>query len=494
MTSEKYILALDQGTTSSRTIIFSQKGRVIGKSQKEFTQLFPKKGWVEHDANEIYDTQIHVLKSVLKSHEIGVQQIAGIGITNQRETTVVWDKNTGIPVYNAIVWQDKRTADYCASLKKQGYEDMIRKKTGLPIDSYFSATKIRWILNNVPPARALAEKGALLFGTIDTWLIWKLTGGKVHATDPSNASRTLLYNINDLEWDKELLNLFDIPIQMMPEVKASDATFGKTDAQIVGASISINAVLGDQQAALFGQQCWEEGKAKNTYGTGCFLLLNTGTKPTFSTKGLITTIAWQSGQKTIYALEGSVFIGGAAIQWLRDGLQIIKDASETQELAQGEGGGSNGIYFVPTFAGMGAPYWNMDARGAIMGITRDTTKAHIVSATLEGIAYQSMDVLKAMEADCNLSLKSLKVDGGATANAYLMQFQADILNTPVEVAYIMESTALGVAIMASISLGLTTRAELSLSTNKGEKYLPKMTQERIDKCYDGWKEAIKRIS
>lgn len=493
MNTKKYILALDQGTTSSRAIIFSKNGEIIDKDQQEYTQYFPQKGWVEHDANEIFETQLQVAKNVLNNQKITAEQIAGIGITNQRETTVIWDKTTGEPIYHAIVWQDKRTADYCLQLKDEGHGEMIHSKTGLPIDAYFSATKIRWILTHVPNALERAKKGSLLFGTIDTWLIWKLTGGKIHTTDPSNASRTLLYNINTLQWDDELLELFGIPAEILPKVKASDSYFGDTAIELFGTKVPIRAVLGDQQAALFGQQCWNKGNAKNTYGTGCFLLLNTGHKPTFSKKGLITTIAWQRGDETIYALEGSVFIGGAAIQWLRDGLKLINDAAETDQLAQSVDG-SNGVYFVPAFAGLGAPYWNMEVKGSILGITRDTTKAHIVSATLEGIAYQSMDVLKAMEADGNVALKKLKVDGGATANQYLMQFQADILNTIVEVAFISESTALGVAILASLSLGLTTESTLIELSNKGKKYLPNMSESQIEVHYQGWKDAIRRIS
>lgn len=489
---EKYILSIDQGTTSSRAIIFSPSGKIISKKQEEYTQFYPQKGWVEHDANEIFDTQLKVMRSVLKETGISPEQIAGIGITNQRETTVVWDKTTGEPIHKAIVWQDKRTAEFCKRLINEDYESLIRQKTGLPIDSYFSATKIWWILDNVPNALERAKNGELLFGTIDTWLIWKLTDGQVHATDPSNASRTLLFNINTSEWDNTLLDIFGIPGDMLPEVKDSNDHFGYIGKELLGANIPIEAVLGDQQAALFGQQCWQKGTAKNTYGTGCFLLMNTGSNPVLSENGLITTIAWRIDGQMTYALEGSVFIGGAAIQWLRDGLQVINDASETEALAKSVED-SNGVYVVPAFTGLGAPYWDMEAKGAILGLTRDTTKAHIVRATLEGIAFQSKDLLDAMEQDAQVNLRRLKVDGGATANAYLMQFQANILSAEVEVAAVSESTALGVALLASISLGLITDKELIARLSKGTKYTHKMPPEEVKKRCEGWKEAVRRV-
>ncbi|MBP6664353.1 MAG: glycerol kinase GlpK, partial [Chitinophagales bacterium] len=448
----RYILALDQGTTSSRAILFNEKAQIVGIAQREFTQIYPQAGWVEHNPNEIWDTQLATAQQVLTQCGVTATQIAAIGITNQRETTVVWDKKTGKAIYNAIVWQDRRTADTCTDLKNKGFEPYIRENTGLVIDAYFSGTKIKWILDNVPDAREKAEKGQLLFGTIDTWLIWKLTNGKTHATDYSNASRTMLYNIANLAWDKQLLAELNIPAKMLPKVLNSSDNYGTTTPELFGGTaIPITGVAGDQQAALFGQACFTQGMAKNTYGTGCFMLMNTGTERIRSKNGLLTTIAWGLNGTVEYALEGSVFIAGAAIQWLRDGLRLIDSAADSEFYAN-KVPNSDGVYVVPAFAGLGAPYWDMYARGAIFGLTRRTTKAHLVRATLESLAYQTRDVLKAMEADSGLKLRTLRVDGGACANNLLMQFQADILDTPVERPALVETTAMGAAYLAGIAV------------------------------------------
>ena len=449
---QQFILSFDQGTTSSRAIVFDKKGSIIASAQKEFTQIFPQPGWVEHDANEIWSTQIGVAAEAISKAGLSVKEIAAIGITNQRETTVVWDKVTGVPVHNAIVWQDRRTADFCDLLKAAGKAPLIQQKTGLIIDAYFSATKVKWILDNVVGARARADKGELLFGTIDSWLVWKLTNGQVHTTDVSNASRTMLFNIHALDWDFELLELFTIPVSMLPSVKSSSEIYGYTQTVLTAQNIPIAGIAGDQQAALFGQQCTHPGMVKNTYGTGCFMLMNTGTKPVSSTNNLLTTVAWQINGETHYALEGSVFIAGAVVQWLRDGLKIIRSAAEVETLAI-QVSSTDGVYIVPAFAGLGAPYWNQHARGTIVGITRGTTDCHIARAALESIAYQTMDLLKAMEADSGIAIKELRVDGGATANNLLMQFQSDLLQTSVIRPTTTETTALGAAYLAGLAVG-----------------------------------------
>ena len=485
----KYIIALDQGTTSSRAVLLDAKGAIMAITQQEFAQLFPKSGWVEHDPKEILKTQLGRLSKLIAENSIQPGSIAAIGITNQRETTVVWDKKTGEPIYNAIVWQDKRTASICEALKKRNLEEYVRENTGLVIDSYFSGTKINWILNNVDGARERAERGELLFGTIDTWLIWNMTKGKSHVTDYSNASRTLLFNIRDLKWDQKLLTELDVPESMMPTVLPSAADFG--EYTIAGVSIPIAGVAGDQQAALFGQACFMPGMAKNTYGTGCFMLMNTGDKIQLSKNGLITTIAWGLDGKVEYALEGSVFIAGAAVQWLRDSLHLI-DQSKDSEYFAAKALGSNEVYMVPAFAGLGAPYWDMYARGAIFGLTRDTGKDHIIKATLESLAYQTKDILNAMEEDAGVKLKSLKVDGGACANNILMQFQADILNTEVERPEVIESTALGAAYLAGIQVGFWKKESITKNRKIDQTFIPAMETEKRAKLYDGWKKAIKR--
>lgn len=449
---EKFILAFDQGTTSSRAIIFDKNGSIRSTAQKEFTQIFPKPGWVEHDAMEIWSTQIGVAAEAISQAGLSIKQIAGIGITNQRETTVVWDKETGEPVYHAIVWQDRRTAAYCDQLKEQGYLQPIQRKTGLIVDAYFSATKLKWILDNVAGAREKAAAGNLLFGTVDSWLLWKLTRGQVHATDVSNASRTMLYNIHTLEWDTELLELMDIPAAVLPEVRSSSEIYGYTQNTLTSENIPVAGIAGDQQAALFGQMCTSPGMVKNTYGTGCFMLMNTGRQPVISTNNLLTTIAWQVNGETYYALEGSVFIAGAVVQWLRDGLQVIRTSGEIEELAI-KVSSTDGVFLVPAFAGLGAPYWNQHARGTITGMTRGTTTAHIARAALESIAYQTMDVVNAMQADSGIMVKELRVDGGASKNNFLMQFQGDILNTKVIRPKITETTALGAAYLAGLAIG-----------------------------------------
>lgn len=490
---KKYVMALDQGTTSCRAILFDKESKIVGITQKEFTQIYPKAGWVEHNAEEIWSTQYGVIAELIAKTGIKVDEIASIGITNQRETTVVWDKNTGKPVYNAIVWQCRRTTAICDDLKAKGYEDMVREKTGLVVDAYFSGTKVKWILDNVEGARAKAEKGELLFGTTDTWLIWKLTGGKVHVTDYSNASRTMMFNIRELHWDKELLTMLDVPQGMLPEVHNSSEVYGNTDPGVfLGFEVPIAGVAGDQQAALFGQACFEPGDAKNTYGTGCFMLMNTGDKIYSSKHGLLTTIAWGVDGKVEYALEGSTFIAGAAIQWLRDGLKVIDGAPDSEYYAK-KVSDTDGVYFVPAFVGLGAPYWNMRARGGIFGLTRGTTKYHIIRAALDSLAYQTKDVLGSMEADSGISLKSLRVDGGAVANNLLMQFQADILGTRVDRPEIIETTALGAAYLAGLAVGFwTSKEELASRWLLDKRFEPDMEEEKRAKLYKGWMKAVER--
>lgn len=487
---QQYILSFDQGTTSSRAIIFNKAGAIFSTAQKEFTQIFPQPGWVEHDANEIWSTQIGVAAEAITKAGLSIQNIAAIGITNQRETTVVWDKITGIPVYNAIVWQDRRTADYCDQLKAAGNATSIQEKTGLIVDAYFSATKVKWILDNVSGVRERAVKGELLMGTIDSWLVWKLTNGQVHVTDVSNASRTMLYNIHDLQWDQDLLELFDIPAAMLPLVKSSSEIYGTTQSILTSHPVPIAGIAGDQQAALFGQQCTLPGMVKNTYGTGCFMLMNTGEKPVASTNQLLTTIAWQVNGVTHYALEGSVFIAGAVVQWLRDGLKIIRTSAEIETLA-GEVSSADGVYVVPAFAGLGAPYWNQHARGTIVGITRGTTSAHIARAAVESIAYQTMDVLKAMEADSGISIKELRVDGGATVNNMLMQFQADLLQTAVVRPTTVETTALGAAYLAGLAVGFWGSVdEIQSIWEKDRVFSPEMSLASRDALAAGWAKAV----
>jgi glycerol kinase len=486
-----YILSLDQGTTSSRAIVFDKKGSIVATAQKEFTQIFPQPGWVEHDANEIWSTQLGVATEAVLKAGLTIHDIAAIGITNQRETTVVWDRKTHQPVCNAIVWQDRRTAAYCDELKKDGSAATIHQKTGLVTDAYFSGTKVKWILDNVKGARAKAENGELCFGTIDSWLLWKLTNGKVHATDVSNASRTLLYNIHSLEWDKDLLKLFDIPASMLPEVRSSSEIYGMTQNLLTASSIPVSGIAGDQQSALFGQMCTQPGMVKNTYGTGCFMLMNTGTKPVISKNNLLTTIAWKVNGEVQYALEGSVFIGGAVVQWLRDGLHIIQTSADVEELAlkvQDNGG----VYLVPAFTGLGAPYWNQHARGMIAGITRGTTDAHIARAAIESIAYQSMDLLMAMEADAGLPIKEVRVDGGATVNNQLMQFQSDILNTSVVRPVVTETTALGAAYLAGLAVGYWNSIdELQQYWQKDRSFTPEMPAGTRSDLKANWKRAVK---
>ncbi|MBQ5869748.1 MAG: glycerol kinase GlpK [Lachnospiraceae bacterium] len=488
----KYVMALDAGTTSSRCILFNKEGAMVSVAQKEFTQHFPKPGWVEHDANEIWSTQLGVaVEAVLKAGATAAD-IAAIGITNQRETTVVWDKMTGEPVCNAIVWQCRRTSEYCDSLKEKGLVEMFRQKTGLVIDAYFSGTKLKWILDHVPGARERAERGELLFGTVETWLIWKLTKGKVHVTDYSNASRTMLFNINTLEWDDEILAELNIPKCMLPEVKASSCVYGETDSQFFGAPVAIGGAAGDQQAALFGQTCFEPGEAKNTYGTGCLMLMNTGEKPVFSKNGLVTTIAWGLDGKVEYALEGSIFVAGAAIQWLRDELQIIERAYDTEELAQ-RVPDTNGCYVVPAFTGLGAPHWEQYARGAILGLTRGVNRYHIIRATLDSLCYQANDVLKAMEADSGIKLAALKVDGGACANNYLMQTQSDIINAPVKRPCCVETTAMGAAYLAGLAVGYwKDKEEVRKNWAIDRTFEPQISDEKREEMVNGWDKAVKR--
>ena len=489
---KQYLLAMDQGTTSCRAIIFSSNGEMISTAQKEFTQIFPNDGWVEHDPTEIWATQIGVAHEALAKSGLDGADLAAIGITNQRETTVVWDKHTGKPIYNAIVWQCRRTADYCDALKEQGYGDTVKAKTGLLIDSYFSATKIRWILQNIPGAMEKAQNGDLLFGTIDTWLIWMLTGGKVHATDPSNAARTMLYNIHELCWDRELLDLFEIPACMLPTVLPSSGIFGYTKPMLFGIEVPIAGVAGDQQAALFGQCCFDKGDVKNTYGTGGFMLMNTGETAVTSQNGLVTSIAWRIGDKTQYVLEGSVFVCGAAVQWLRDGLGIIRSSSDTEKLANSVPD-NGGVYFVPAFVGLGAPYWDPYARGSIIGLTRAATKAHIVRATLEAMAYQTADVLAVMEQEANTPVNSLKVDGGASANKFLLQFQADVTGKRIVRPSCIETTALGAACLAGLAVGVYDSLDAIRAIYRPDaQFDVQMSQEQRNSLYDGWKKAVGR--
>jgi glycerol kinase len=485
----KFIISLDQGTTSSRAVLFNEQGTIVGIAQQEFTQIFPQSSWVEHNANEIWSAQFSVLQKLISDYSVDAKSIVAIGITNQRETTVIWDRKTSEPIYNAIVWQDKRTAPICEDLKSRGLTDYVRENTGLVIDSYFSGTKIKWILDNVPGARQKADRGELAFGTIDTWLVWKLTNGKSHVTDYSNASRTMIYNIRQLKWDEKLLSELTIPKSLLPEVMPSASDFGNW--KFNGVDIPIAGIAGDQQAALFGQACFEPGLAKNTYGTGCFMLMNTGSKIHTSKNGLITTIAWGLDGKVEYALEGSVFIAGAAVQWLRDSMHLI-DQSKDSEYFAAKALGSNEVYVVPAFAGLGAPYWDMYARGAIFGLTRDTGKDHIIKATLESLAYQTKDILNAMQEDAGLKLASLKVDGGACANNILMQFQADILGAEVERPEVIESTALGAAYFAAIQTGLWKKEDIEKNRKINRRFIPKMDQSTRSTLYKGWQKAVKR--
>ena len=487
----KYIMALDAGTTSNRCILFDEKGEICSIAQKEFTQYFPKPGWVEHDANEIWSSQLGVAVEAMAKLGIGADDIAAIGITNQRETTIVWDKSTGEPVYNAIVWQCRRTSEYCDTLKDKGLTDKFREKTGLIIDAYFSGTKLKWILDNVDGVRERAEKGELLFGTVETWLIWKLTKGKAHVTDYSNASRTLLFNIKDLTWDKEILEELNIPESMLPEPKPSSYVYGYSDASFFGKEIPISGAAGDQQAALFGQTCFNPGEAKNTYGTGCFMLMNTGETPVYSNNGLVTTIAWGLDGKVNYALEGSIFVAGASIQWLRDELRIIESAADSEYMAK-KVKDTNGCYVVPAFTGLGAPYWDQYARGTIVGLSRGVNKYHIIRATLESIGYQVNDVLHAMKADSGIDLAALKVDGGASANDFLMQFQSDIINAPVKRPSCIETTAMGAAYLAGLAVGYWNSKEDVIKNWAIDKvFSPIMGEDQRERKIKGWNKAVK---
>lgn len=487
---KKYVLALDQGTTSSRAILFDRNGRIVNISQKEFTQIYPNPGWVEHDPDEIWESQLNAAKEAIRDIDAG--EIACIGITNQRETTILWDRNTGRPVYNAIVWQSRQTAEICHDLKELDLEPYVKENTGLVIDAYFSATKIKWILDKVEGLREKAKKGDILFGTVDTWLVWKLTGGKEHITDYSNASRTMIYNIKTLQWDEKLLSILDIPPEILPEVRQSSQVYGNTLGDLFGAEIPISGIAGDQQAALFGQLCFQEGMVKNTYGTGCFMLMNTGEKLVKSNKGLLTTIAWGLNGRVEYALEGSIFVGGAAIQWLRDELKIIHDSADSEYFAT-KVKDTNGVYVVPAFTGLGAPYWDMYARGAIVGLTRGAGRNHIIRATLESIAYQTKDVIQAMIEDSGINLTMLKVDGGASANNFLMQFQSDILNVNIERPEITETTALGAAYLAGLAVGFwKSKGEIIQNWSMNRKFTPSMQEDERNKLYGGWKKAVDR--
>ena len=488
----RYILALDQGTTSSRSILFDQSGAVVAVAQKEFTQHFPKPGWVEHDPEEIWSSQLATIEEVLTNSGIEASQIEAIGITNQRETTIVWDRETGKAIYRAIVWQDRRTAEICEGIKKDGHADFLQQKTGLVLDAYFSGTKIAWILDEVDGARKLAAEGRLAFGTVDSWLIWKLTGAKVHATDASNASRTLLFNLSTGDWDSQLCGIIKVPESVLPEVRDSSGDFGNTLPELTGGvSLPIRGVAGDQQAALFGQACLEPGSVKNTYGTGCFLLMNTGDRAVPSSSGLLTTVAWRIDGKLEYALEGSIFIAGAAIQWLRDGLELFESAPESEGLAESVKD-TEGVYVVPAFAGLGAPHWDMYARGAIFGLTRGTGKAHLARATLEALAYQTRDVIEVMSSESGIELDSLKVDGGAAANNLLMQFQSDILNVAVSRPQVLETTALGAAYLAGLPSGFYSRGNLSASWQLNQRFEPQMNPEECERKYRGWQRAVER--
>lgn len=489
--TDSYILALDQGTTSSRAIVFNRKSEIAAVRQKEFRQLFPQPGWVEHDANEIWQSVVEVMGSALSGFNVAAQQIEAIGITNQRETAVVWDRHTGQPVYNAIVWQSRQTADICDELKSQGYNELFRERTGLLIDAYFSGTKVKWILDHVDGAREKAERGDLLFGTIDTWLIWKLTGGRVHATDYSNASRTLMYNIYTRDWDDELLRILGVPRSMLPEVRSSSEVYGYTEEGLLGRAVPIAGAAGDQQAALFGQACFEQGMAKNTYGTGCFMLMNTGGEAIRSKHGLLTTIAWGLNGQVEYALEGSVFVAGSAIQWLRDGLRLIETAQESEAYA-GRVASTDGVYVVPAFVGLGTPYWDSDVRGAVFGLTRGTGREHFIRATLESLAYQSKDVLKAMEEDSGLKLRTLRVDGGAVRNELLMQFQSDLLDVTVERPVVNETTALGAAYLAGLAVGFWgDRREITEQWHVDRRFVPAMDAAKREELYGGWQKAVR---
>ncbi|RAI82755.1 glycerol kinase [Macrococcoides goetzii] len=489
---EKYILSIDQGTTSTRVILFNKDGEIKGVSQREFTQHFPKAGWVEHDANEIWSTVLSCFASVLTESNIRPDQIAGIGITNQRETTVVWDKTTERPIYNAIVWQSRQTQEICNDLKDKGLEDEFREKTGLLLDPYFSGTKVKWILDNVEGARDKAENGDLLFGTIDSWLVWKLSGCKVHVTDYSNASRTLMYNIHELKWDEQLLEYLTVPASMLPEVRPSSEVYGKTaNHHFFGHQIPIAGIAGDQQAALFGQACFESGEAKNTYGTGCFMLMNTGEKAVKSENGLLTTLAYGIDGKVNYALEGSIFVAGSALQWLRDGMRMIQSAPQSEDYAT-QVTDADGVYVVPAFVGLGTPYWDSEARGAVFGLTRGTQKEHFIRATLESLAYQTRDVLDAMEKDSKIEVKTLRVDGGAVKNDFLMQFQSDILDVPVERPEINETTALGAAYLAGLAVGYwESKEEIRDRWNLEKQFDPKMDEQTREDLYKGWQTAVK---
>ena len=487
----KYIMALDAGTTSNRCILFDKEGNICSMAQKEFRQFFPNPGWVEHDANEIWSTQLGVAVEAMNMINAKAEDIAAIGITNQRETAIVWNRETGEPIYNAIVWQCRRTSDIADELKKKGLEEIYRQKTGLMIDAYFSATKIKWILDNVDGARELADQGKLLFGTVETWLIWKFTKGKVHVTDYSNASRTMLFNINTLEWDKDILEELGIPESMLPTPMPSSCVYGNTDASFFGEEIPIAGAAGDQQAALFGQTCFHEGEAKNTYGTGCFLLMNTGENPVFSKNGLVTTIAWGLDGKVTYALEGSIFVAGAAIQWLRDGMRMIDSASDSEYMAS-KVKGTHGCYVVPAFTGLGAPHWDQYARGTIVGITRGTTKNHIIRATLESIALQVCDVIDAMKADAGIDIRALRVDGGASANNFLMQFQADMLDAPVNRPVCVESTAIGAAYLAGLAVGYWSGKEDVMKNQQLDRvFSPSISKEEREQKRKGWNKAVK---
>lgn len=490
---EKYLMALDQGTTSSRCIIFDKKGSIVSMAQREFTQYFPESGWVEHDADEIWASQAGVMAEAMAKCSIDASMLAAIGITNQRETTIVWDKDTGKPIYHAIVWQCRRTADYVEELKAEGYDRVIKEKTGLIVDPYFSATKIKWILEHVEGARRRAEAGELLFGTVDTWLLYKLTKGEVYATDVTNASRTMLYNIHELKWDEELLAKFDIPVCMLPEVRDSSEIYGYTHPTLFGEAVPISGIAGDQQAALFGQCCFEAGESKNTYGTGCFLLMNTGEKAVDSAHGLLTTIAIGRNGRVQYALEGSVFVAGAAIKWLRDEMKMIEDAGQTEEMANSVPD-TGGVYVVPAFTGLGAPYWDAYARGAVFGLSRGTGREHFVRATLESLAYQSLDVIRAMEEDAGISVKALKVDGGASANNFLLQFQADILNGEIIRPKVAETTALGAAYLAGLAVGYYRDLdEIRSNWQQDKVFASKLSDTEREEKYAGWRDCVSRI-
>ena len=492
MRTQKYILALDQGTTSSRAILFDRRGKIVELAQMEFEQIFPKPGWVEHDPCEIWSSQLEVTRELLSKAEIEPRQIAGIGITNQRETAIVWDKQTGEPICNAIVWQDRRTSELCDELKSGGWEHLIREKTGLVIDAYFSATKWKWILENIPGAREKAAAGELSFGTVDAWLIWKLTGGEIHITDVSNASRTMLFNIHTLSWDNELLELFQIPKTGLPQVRSSSEIYGVTQDGLFSCSIPIAGIAGDQQAATFGQMCLQPGSLKNTYGTGCFILCNTGEEPVMSKNRLVTTIAWQMDGKTTYALEGSIFVGGAVIQWLRDGLGLIHESADVEKLAKSVDD-NGGVYFVPAFTGLGAPHWDQYARGIIAGLTRGVTAGHIARAALESIAYQVNDVIKAMEDDAGIEIRELKVDGGASANDLLMQFQADLTGIPVTRPETIETTALGAAYLAGLAVGYWKNVEeISGQWSRDRTFIREASDEKLSKMLTSWQKAVAR--